>query len=128
RVSNEPGELGELETEMFALEKKQNHLSCVEKNLKEQLATAEFDTKVANERAEVKRLEDLERKLYDKITELRSRLKAEGKDSTVIISMSCVGMPFVKDPLGNLRPAKGNFQKKINYQRSVIEALEKKLG
>ncbi|MBS0628531.1 MAG: hypothetical protein JSS09_10040, partial [Verrucomicrobia bacterium] len=85
RVSNEPGELGELETEMFALEKKQCHLSCVEKNLKEQLATAEFDKRVADVTAEVKELQDLDKKLADKITELESRLKAEGKNPKVVV-------------------------------------------
>ncbi|MBS0628127.1 MAG: hypothetical protein JSS09_07955 [Verrucomicrobia bacterium] len=128
RVSNEPGELGELETEMFALEKKQNHLSRVANNLKEQLATAEFDTKVENARADKEKLKDLDNQLADKITELERRLKAEGKKRPVIASKR---MQFVvcneKSPLSLLIRQNYSLQNEIRYKRDVIEALEKQL-
>ncbi|MBS0628532.1 MAG: hypothetical protein JSS09_10045 [Verrucomicrobia bacterium] len=110
---------------------KQSYFSRLERSLKKQLATAEaeFDKKVTDATVEVKELQDLDKKLADKITELESRLKAEGKNPKVVVPKRMgVVVSNEKAPLGLLKTQGFALGEEIRYKKAVIEALEKKLS
>lgn len=130
QVSNEPGELGELENKMFALQKQVLHQECFIGSMQRQQAASVIPKKSETDlvRENVEKLQGTVNSNEKTIAALKFQLKEAGKSPAPVVRHGGVRVSMKSGELGKLETKMYALQKTLNEQNFQIKAMQKQLA